>query len=537
MLSQVDAQKVNESPYHVIYNHLYYLQDDSYDPSMSARSFPEVNALQNQKSGIKLKQILDGKGLYLDMDVIPKNPNYKDSISGLSKFILDAKEPLIYVEKVNGKWSYSKNTIKAIPALFNETFPFGQNVEVYFSSPFWKSKFIGLKAWQWLCLFVLLIIFVAVFYIVKSISSLLLKLFTKSSRLKKFIADQHNVAKSERIFGLWIAAVVVKYVLPTLQLPPRISSILTKGIEILAVIFFVLLILKIVAVIFDYFGKLADRTENTMDDQLLPVIRKIVSGIIWIIGIVFVLSNLNVNITALLAGLSIGGLALALAAQDTVKNFFGSVMIFLDKPFQIGDWIHFDDVDGVVEEVGIRSTRIRTFSNSLVYVPNAHLADATIDNLGLRKFRRYKTELGITYDTQPEIINLFVEGIKEIINAHPTTRKDYYEVSLNSFGASSLNILLYVFFEADDWSKELRGRHEVMYAIIKLANDIGVRFAFPTQTLHIEEFPEKKSTTPDQDAVSEVVNTKNESLKGIKDYFDKKKSENTNESGKPLGGE
>ena len=210
-------------------------------------------------------------------------------------------------------------------------------------------------------------------------------------------------------------------------------------------------------------------------------------------------------------------------------------MIFLDRPFQIGDWIHFDEVDGVVEEVGIRSTRIRTFANSLVYVPNAHLANVTVDNMGLRQFRRYKTEIGITYDTPPEIIDLFVEGIKEIILMHPTTRKDYFEVSLNSFGSNSLNILMYMFFEATNWSDELKGRHEVMFAIIKLANQCGVRFAFPTQTIHIEDFPGQKSLTPEAVTSVDYQNKAKASLKEIKQYF--KELDPNQKNIKPLGGE
>jgi MscS family membrane protein len=320
-----------------------------------------------------------------------------------------------------------------------------------------------------------------------------------------------------------------------LQLAPIKNAYLIKGLNILSLFLIILILKNITAIVFQFFNKAAQKTENTMDDQLLPVVEKLVIIIIWSVGLIYILDYLDVNVTALLAGISIGGLALALAAQDTVKNFFGSIMIFLDKPFQIGDWIHFNNVDGTVEEVGIRSTRIRTFANSLTYVPNALLADSVVDNMGLRVYRRFKTEIGITYDTKPELIEKFVIGIREIIKMHPTTRKDYFEVHLNSFGASSINILIYMFFQAPSWTDELRGKHEVLYAIIKLADKLGVRFAFPTQTLHIEEMPGAGKTTPSQQQPAVAEDNLNTVLAEIKDYF--KVDRENKDKFKPLGGE
>lgn len=535
--AQVNQAEVNQSPYHVIYNHLYYLQEDSYEPQKAARSFDINDTKESKKTAIKLKQILDGRGAFINVDALPKTNNYVDSVSGLSIYKLDLILPDVYLEKKGDKWYYSDHTVKEIPHLFNQIYPFGENLEVYFSAPIWKDKFLGVKYWQWLCLLGLVIVFFIFVLLVHGFITLLIAIFSKSKRLKRFFDKNDNVNKVKRILALWLATVFIKQLVPALQLSPFSNSIIIKGLEILGIFFVILLVLKLVASLFDYFGKLAEKTDNTMDDQLLPVTRKIINVIVWLVGLIYVLSHLNVNVTAILAGLSIGGLALALAAQDTVKNFFGSVMIFLDRPFQIGDWIHFDDVDGIVEEVGIRSTRIRTFSNSLVYVPNAHLADATIDNLGLRKFRRYKTELGVTYDTPPEIIDVFVEGIKQIIENHPTTRKDYFEVSLNSFGASSINILLYMFFEADNYTKELKGKHEIIYGIIQLANNIGVRFAFPTQTLHIEEFPEKKLGTPDAPTRENAKAKSEETLAQLKHYFNASLDKGNKGEHNPLGGE
>jgi MscS family membrane protein len=245
-----------------------------------------------------------------------------------------------------------------------------------------------------------------------------------------------------------------------------------------------------------YMMKVAEKTESTLDDQLVPLLRKVLKTFVIIIGALFVLINLNISIIPFITGISIGGLALALAAQDTIKNFFGSLMIFIDKPFQIGNWITSGEIDGEVEEVGLRSTRVRTFRNSLVYVPNGKLADSTIDNHGLRVYRRFYTTLAITYDTPARLIEVFIEGLNKIVENHPHTRKDKYHIFMNDFGDSSLNIMFYIFFQAPNWALELKYRHEIIIQILRLAEDLNVRFAFPTRTLHMETFPDKSSLTP-----------------------------------------
>jgi MscS family membrane protein len=156
--------------------------------------------------------------------------------------------------------------------------------------------------------------------------------------------------------------------------------------------------------------------------------------------------------------------------------------------------------------------------------------------MGLRVYRRFNTDIGITYDTKPEIIEAFVQGIREIVKLHPTTRKDYFEVHLNSFGQSSINIMVYMFFQAPSWTDELRGKHEVLYAIIKLADSLGVRFAFPTQTIHIEEMPNAgTSTTPKPQGEKEVKQNMEVFLKEVQDYFGIDRD--TSDKIKPIGGE
>ncbi|MBL4604820.1 MAG: mechanosensitive ion channel, partial [Flavobacteriaceae bacterium] len=171
----------------------------------------------------------------------------------------------------------------------------------------------------------------------------------------------------------------------------------------------------------------------------------------------------------------------------------GTVMIFIDKPFHIGDWISAGEVVGTVEEVGFRSTRVRAADTSIYQIPNSRLSELVINNSGLRLYRRYNTNLGLRYDTPPELIEAFVKGVREIIIAHPDTKSDSYNVEFVGFGDSALLILVNMYLKGLGWSSEQKSRHQIHIAIIKLAKALGVDFAFPSTTVMIEQFPEKKS--------------------------------------------
>jgi MscS family membrane protein len=229
----------------------------------------------------------------------------------------------------------------------------------------------------------------------------------------------------------------------------------------------------------------------------VPLLRTAVRLFVTFVGLLFVLQNLDINVSSLIAGLGLGGLAIALAAQDTIRNLLGGVTIFADKPFEVGDWVVVDGVEGTVEAVGFRSTRVRTFYNSLISVPNGNLMDSGIDNMGKRRWRRYKTTLGVAYHTKPDQLQAFVEGIRAIIQANPGMRQDYYIVEFHGFGPTSLDILLYCFIDAEDWNQELRTRHVLNLDIMRLAESLQVEFAFPTQTLHIAKMPGQPQQLPE----------------------------------------
>jgi MscS family membrane protein len=266
-----------------------------------------------------------------------------------------------------------------------------------------------------------------------------------------------------------------------------------------------------------YANKYTKTTDSKLDEQLMPIIQRSLQGIVVIGGIIQALRIFEVDVTALIAGLSIGGLALALAAQDTVKNLIGSLTIFLDRPFQIGDWINFSGIDGTVEEVGFRSTRVRTFEGSLVYVPNGKLADMIVNNYGLRVYRRFRTTLNITYNTPTQKITPFIDGLKEIIYQHPATLNDRSQVALSGLNASSIDIIFHTFLDVPGWPEELQAKQETLIAILDLAQLLGVSFAFPSTSIYVENMPTEGDVKP-----KDQIDNLEESMKKFLSDYQKK---------------
>jgi len=483
------------SPYNTVLTHLKFLQPDNYHPNVAAKVFDLTDKKKAKNLAIELKQVYDGQGLFIDLDDLPRENNYVDSTINKSRFYLfRMRYPDLYLEKKGKRWYYSRKTANKIDGWHKSVYPFGTD-KLLELLPSGGEKYLGLYTWQ---LLGILILIAASFLLHKLFTLLIEKLIIQL--LLRFgyrkLADEVVIPVAKPISFLVIFPLLILFV-PLLQLPIKMAEYVILGLKALWPVFAIVFFYRLVDIVSLYFGRMAEKTESTLDDQLVPLVRKVLKTFVIIIGGLFILDNLQFDITGLIAGLSIGGLAFALAAQDTVKNFFGSLMIFVDRPFQVGDWITSGDVDGTVEEVGFRSTRIRTFRNSLMYIPNGVITNQTIDNHGLRAYRRFMTTISLTYDTPTDRIDMMVEGLKEIVKKHPKTRKDYYEIHFNDMGSSSLNILFYIFFEVPTWSEELKSRHEVLLDIINLADELGVQFAFPTQTLHMETFPEKKGNSPE----------------------------------------
>jgi MscS family membrane protein len=216
------------------------------------------------------------------------------------------------------------------------------------------------------------------------------------------------------------------------------------------------------------------------------VVRKAAKVFLVITGSVMVVQNLGYSVASLLAGVGIGGAALAFASKDAVANVFGSIVIFVDRPFLIGDWIEVGDVEGTVESVGIRVTRVRTFANSVLTIPNAQFTILPINNWSRMRKRRIKLTVGLTYDATPDGVRAAVEAIRGIIRADDRLDQEFFLVNFHDFGESSLDIFCYLFTRTTDWTEHMQIRQEFMLAVMQAMADLDLQFAFPTRTVHVQ---------------------------------------------------
>jgi len=478
-----------ESPQQTMLVHLNYLQSESYQPAKAAQALAlTADSARAVRTAIQLKQILDAT-VFVRIGTIPDEPNYVDSTTNEAIYVpFPIELPGVYLEKVGDSWYYSRETVNSIPEIHQRLFPFGSDFLIQLFPQVGQKRFLGLALWQYAGLLLLL----AAGLIVHIVLSFLLRLIFKrlsGFRLHPHLIPIQQINRLARYASIWLVLWVIKLGLPSLLLPPRTADFANKTIWVVSTFMVLLILLKVVDIAVLYIRMATHKTENRLDDQLVPIFKNLVQILIIGAVVIQVFRIFQIDITAIIAGLSIGGLALALAAKDTAQNLFGSVTLFLDRPFQVGDWINFEDVDGTVEEIGIRATRIRTFANSLVYVPNGKLANMNLNNYGLRHYRRFSTKISVTYDTPPDLIEEYVKGLRKIVEEHPKTRKDYFEVHLNEFAPSSLDILFYIFFEVPSWSEELKSKHEVMLSAIRLAKEMGVKFAFPSSSIYVEQLP------------------------------------------------
>jgi MscS family membrane protein len=234
---------------------------------------------------------------------------------------------------------------------------------------------------------------------------------------------------------------------------------------------------------------------GAIDSQLIRLGARLIGLVIAIALLIEGADELGFPAYSVLAGLGISGLAVAFAARETLANLLGSIVIMFEKPFRSGHWIKVGEAEGTVEHVGFRSTRIRAFGDSLISIPNSLVVNAVVDNFGMRGMRRQRFFVQITYGTPRDKVETFVDGIRQIITDHPVTDKDVAYTYFNNFGESGLEILLYFHLRAPDYARELKEREVILLKILDLAKEIGVEFAYPTRTLHIDnapEWPERK---------------------------------------------
>jgi MscS family membrane protein len=342
-----------------------------------------------------------------------------------------------------------------------------------------QQSYYGNTLETWLTSLIIIVLSILLGKAVYWIFSKVVRVFTKKSETK---IDDILVDMVEEPVVFLIIVTGIWFGLHMLTLPEGVVEVIGNAYHIILALLVGWMLSRLFDALYvEYLQPWVAKTENDLDDQLMPILRKGVKTIIWAMAIIIGLNNAGYDVAALLAGLGIGGLALAMAAKDTVSNIFGGFTIFTDQPFRMGDRIVVSGYDGTVEEIGIRSTRLRTLDGRSVAIPNSKFADAPVENISREPSRKIVLNLGLTYDTTPQQMQRAMELLKEIGDDNPNTEEKTL-IGFSGFGDFAMNILFIYYIRKG--ADILNTQTEINMAILTQFNENGLEFAFPTQTLY-----------------------------------------------------
>jgi MscS family membrane protein len=340
-------------------------------------------------------------------------------------------------------------------------------------NPGFHRRFLGLAAWQWVGLVVLLGV---AFLGTLAGRWLAIRMMKVRDRFTQAPMTPQTAQAVRRAVGILTGVALAYPFISELALPNRAEGNVRIAFHAVAILAAVLLVYALWDNVCD---KIAERTSSNerAERLLVPVTRKLVRVVILTAGVLMALGVFGVNIAGLLAGLGIGGLVVALAAKDSVENVFGSLTILFDMPFALGDWVKIGTTEGVVEEINLRSTRLRTFEDTIITLPNANLIRASVENYGARRSRRQKFTVRVSYDSKPERIDAFCQGIREYLEAQPKVSRGRSIVEVDDLAEPSLGVLVQTYFEVDTQAEELAMKNALMLEILRQRDASGIKFA------------------------------------------------------------
>ena len=351
--------------------------------------------------------------------------------------------------------------------------------------PYMKTPMFGFPLWQYAASILYIMLAVLAAKLFDWLVTTQLKRFSKKTETAVGAMVIQLLRGPVRMFAL---VVLLQMGLSLFAWPEWLERWLRKGLYLLLAFSLTYMLMKIVDLGTTYWK--ARRTANveadrTFNELLIPLVSKSVKIFIAIMAVLVTLDNLGFNIGTLLAGVSISGLALGLAAQDTVGNLFGAAAVFVDKPFKIGDRVQLNGVDGVVEEMGLRSTRIRNLDGHLITVPNKTMGNSTITNITRRPNIKTVMNIGITYDTPTEKVEEASRILNEVYKGHEMTHDVI--VGFNQFADSSLNFLVVHWWKGLVYKDYILGLQELNMTIKKRFDAAGISFAFPSRTIYLKQ--------------------------------------------------
>lgn len=334
---------------------------------------------------------------------------------------------------------------------------------------------------------IIAILLVLIFRISSSgIAYTVIKMFKFKTRNSKKIRESafYNPLRTFfRVLGGYLAILFLK---PSLNINQEVMNIVTTLFKIISVIIFARGLAESFAPGSSLVKRIKERINKELEDSMLDFILKTIRAIIYIIAGFIVITLLGFNLNGLVAGLGIGGIIVTLAAQDTAKNLFGGLVIFLDKPFSVGDWIQMNNYEGNVEDITFRSTRIRTFENSIVNVPNSIISNTSIINWSKMEKRRYKTNLCIQIDTPIEKLEKFKVRVEGMLQKREAIEDETIIVKFDEIKDNGINVLVCSYTDSVDYPSYLAERENINYKIMKILREEGIELAYDTKTVYVK---------------------------------------------------
>ncbi len=417
----------------------------------------------------------------------------------------DDGEGYVAIELTPRGWLFSQTTMRRLPDLYRslesvnpvkgavtgkEAATFAGRIRQQLPAEL-REELFGLEGWQWAGLLASVIIALCVRFLTIRGLTLTAPRFLRLMGRKATVAEIRGLAVPA---GYFVFGLLLQALLTSLDLPVAVYPAIHWTLVFLWATAVLLLLSRGAGLLVDIFILGSRRVVSGTDALLLPFFRRIGKLIIVIVGTVIILSVLGVDAPGLLAGLGLGGLVVAFAAKDSIENLFGSVTVLLDRPFGLGDSIVIDNIQGVVEQIGLRSTRIRTPGNSLITIPNSKLISSYVDNLGARSYFRINTILSFSYETSLAALKAFIEDVRTMLNQHPKVKKDAIAVHLNNLAQSSLDVNVNIYVQWTNANEEPLEKEAILFAILDIAQRNAVEFAYPTQTLIMKGLPASRSS-------------------------------------------
>ncbi len=348
------------------------------------------------------------------------------------------------------------------------------------------QKIIGISLWQFIAAFLVILAGLIIKRILISIIEKKITEFVEKTEAEWDDLLFEAITKPVNAF-IMIGAVHVAVFLLVFNLENFPTAFIGKSYTVLLGIILIWGVYRLVDVVAHYLDELVANKDEGLKGQFVPLIKKALRILVVIVGALTVLATIGVNITGLAALLSVGALAISMGSKDSVANLVGTVNILTDRPYKVGDWITVgSSIDGDVEEIGFRSTKIRMFDKTLMTVPNGTLATETIKNWSRMPKRRIKMTIGLTYDASPKQMREALKRIETILKEDEGVDQDYMLVQFTDFGPSSLDVFLYYFSKSTVWREYLETRERVNLKIMECLDEMGLEFAFPTQTMHLK---------------------------------------------------